>query len=650
VSGRGTAPALVRLSIGAGLIALVALSPALRTAGIQLQPSVPGLLVSAALVGVAASAVIRWRGDRSRLRRWLRQERRLVRGFARWGWVGLIVAALLPLWSHWAMRPPDSLTAYAALLGHIPWKDTRLHLEGALHLLDQGTFGFYSERRPLTAAWLATRLVAGGGSAAVALALQAILLGLALYVLARAVAVRRGPWAALATCGVTLGLIGGSLPTFATEPLGVTLSACALALLLSRGAARRPLYLALGVFALGLALGARPGPQLIVPAVVVWGIAIAPPGTRVRRGGLYLAAALSALVATSSVNALYGAGESSTSSNAAYTLYGLSAGSNYRQFLRDYGEATMRSQGDRVVSRWLYRKAFENVRDRPGDLLRGLTSNLRKFLGKLPANLAPTMSLAPLLSRHPIEDDLPAIPTLGAPLPGLVPLVLATGASLLFLVRTRERSQRLLWVAVTLAVLGSVPIVYGDAGFRGLAVIYPFFGAALGLGLSVRRAPYLRAAPGEERGTVLLAALLPTSLLVLGLSVPGLVRPYWPRPVPAARAGLVPQQEMLVDAQDAPAVAVSHQPRKGLTGTPWLSPADYRRLLAFGGFTDDSGIETLQPPFAVMSVYDFVTRQQYVLVAPLELLRQPTRFVRVVVHRLDTGGKVYQATAVAPSP
>jgi hypothetical protein len=636
-----------RIAVGAGVVCLVALSPPLREAAIQLQPSVPGGIAMLAIVGALTSFAIRWRASRERRQRWLRSERAVAGFLGRWGWVGAILVALLPLWSHWTMRPPDALTAHAALLGHIPWKDTRLHLEGALHLLNAGDFGLYSERRPLTAAWLATRLLASGGDMAVAQVIQAIFFGLALFALGRAVGARLGPWAALATCGVTLGLTAGLLPTFATEPLGATLAACALALLFSRAARSRLGVVAAGVFVLGLALGVRPGPQLLVPAFVAWGIAVARRGTRWRAAALLVAAAIVAVAATGAINALYGKGESSLSARAAYTLYGLSAGSNYRQFLTDYGEATMRAQGDRAVSRWLYQKTLENLRERPGDFAHALTSNLRKFVGKLPSNLAPTMSLGTLFERRSADVDVPADGEGASALFGLLPLTLVTLASIFYLARRREPTQRLFWLAFVLAVLGSVPIVYGDAGFRGLATTYPFFGLALGLGLATRRAAGL-AGGRSDRPATALALGLPLCILAASLCVPGLLRPLWPRPQASARAATVAGEDMVVDMRIAPAVVVSHSPRKGLAGLPWLNPADYRRQLAFAGFVDDAGIENLPPPFVVASVYDFVTQRQYVLIAPLDLLRQPQRFQRLKVEPLGTEGKIYRAQRFEP--
>jgi hypothetical protein len=635
-----------RIAVGASAIACVALSPALREAAIRLQPSLTGLLVTVGLAFGLTSLAIRWQGSRARRRRWLRREHALGRVLARWGWVGAVVLALLPILSHWAMRPPDSVSAFSSFLGHIPWKDSRLHLEGALHLLDQGTFGLYSERRPLTAAWLAARIAVAGNVEA-ALLIQAVFFGLALYALGRVVGVRLGPWAALIVCGVTLGLTAGFLPTYSTEPLGATLAACGLALLFSRAARARASVLAAGVFTLTLALGARPGPQLLVPAFVAWGIARANRGTRVRTALILCASAAFAVGATSTVNALYGKGESGSTAHVAYMLYGLSSGSNYQQFVRDFGAATVREQGDREVARWLYAKILTNLRERPGDFVHALASNLRRFLSKLPSNLASPLSVAPLFSQHPIEAPTPSGPNAAGRLAEIVPFLLALGAGSLYVARRSARGQGLFWLAFALGMLGSVPFVYGDAGFRGLAVSYPFFGLALGLGLATRQPSLGPTGRRGERAALRLAWILPLVILVSGLAVPAAAKRHWPRPAAATLSNCTPHVDFVIDMQLAPAVVVSRSPRKGLAERPWLTPAEYQGLLAYGAFSDDAGIENLAPPFAVASVYDFVTQQQYVLIAPLEALRQPSRFVALKVEPLGTGGKIYRALSTA---
>ena len=298
---------VLTIAAGSAAIVAVALSPPLREALIAVEPLLATVRFFAALIGAGLAWHARRRkGER---RGWRRSEALVGRFLDRWGWALAILAMLAPLWSHWALRPPGGTTALAALLGYLPWSDALGHFEGGVRLLCDGAFGPYSERRPLNAAWLAVRLAAGGGSLPVALVSQAAILGLVAYVLCRVVGLRFGLWPALAVFALVQGLARDGIPTAATEPLGITLACAALTLLLARRTTSRLGWMALGLFALDVALNARPGPQLLLLAVLLWGVWL------FRKQWLRAAIALLAVctlsaAATHALNKLYGAGQS----------------------------------------------------------------------------------------------------------------------------------------------------------------------------------------------------------------------------------------------------------------------------------------------------------------------------------------------------
>jgi hypothetical protein len=636
---------LPRILVGAAALLAVALSPPLRDSVVALEPGAAGVLYFAALAGAGTAACAHWL-RRPRLQRRVRNaERQLSRLLARWGWVAAILLCLAPVWSALELRPPDETAAFSSLLGHVPWRDGRRHLEGGLRLLDAGSFGAFSERRPLTAAWLAVRLAVGGDPAA-ALGSQAVLLGLAVYLLGVVIGRRFGLWSALAICGVVHGLIRGLVPTFVTEPLGVTLACLALALLLSRAALARLPQLAAGVFVLGVALGARPGPQLLLPAVAAWGLWVHRARWRAAAVWLGGAAAL-AVLSPWILNGLYGSGEGSFSAYPAYTFYGLTQGGNFRQVRADFGDDTAASVEERRIAGTLYEKGFASLRAHPRRLLGALRTNLVKFATRLPSNLAPAVSLGPLFARHPIEDP-DALPWQGFDRLARAAILLGALAFLAALWRASHAPERAFWLAAAVGLLASVPFVYGDAGFRGLAVAYPFLAGALALGFARRREVAPSAIAASER--LALSAIWAFAGLVLlaSLAGPPLARSVWRRPAPELLQSLTAGQDLVVDVETTPMVVVSSTRRDSLGHRPWLTREDYARLLAYAGFADDAHLESLAPPFAFCSTYDFVTRRQYVLIAPLSLARADHGFVRLRVEALGTGGKIYRATALQP--
>src|SRR5207245_1720709 len=167
-----------------------------------------------------------------------------------------------------------------------------------------GRFGGFSERRPLHAAWLAVRLGLTGGYLQPALVLQAVLVGLAAWLAARAVGRRFGLGAGLAAFALIFGLSDDYLPAVVTEPLGIALASLALVALLARGVLDRLATAVAGVFLLGVALQARPGSQLVLPLVVAWVLVVHRRRFRIAAGALAAVLAVG-VVHSSALNALY---------------------------------------------------------------------------------------------------------------------------------------------------------------------------------------------------------------------------------------------------------------------------------------------------------------------------------------------------------
>jgi hypothetical protein len=353
------------------------------------------------------------------------------------------------------------------------------------------------------------------------------------------------------------------------------------------------------------------------------------------------------------LNELYGAGQSSFWSYPAYTLYGLTRDSNYKQAQHDYHAQIAQLSSEREVASFLYARALDALRREPGLFARALMDNELKFLQKLGANLSRIVTIRAFFATT-VERARPSVPERRANVIFGLPLLLAAAsASLLRIVRTKDHGERLFWIAAGGGILGSVPLVYGDAGFRGLAVAYPFFALFLALGLGRRRralrslaaeVPFIRAAVAMTVGIVLLALL-----------VPGIAHGFWPQPGADQRAGLRPGVTMLVDIARSPAVLVSRSPRANLQGVPWIDERQYAEFLDLAEAPRDTGLYALKLPFSLATVYDYVSRRAYLLAGPVDLLRQPG-FVRVDVEAIGNTGAIVRDTrlalgadAVAPS-
>jgi hypothetical protein len=589
--------------------------PPLREALVALEPLAAPVLFVAALA-FAANGLVR----PSRWRR--RAELRCARWLGRWGWAAAMLLFLCPVWAHWSLRPPGAAAAFGALFGHVPWSDMNQHYEGALRLLDDGRFGPFSERRPIGAALLAVRLALSGGSLRAALLVNAALCGVCAFLLARTVALRRGLWAGLGTFAIVLGLARDFLPTTATEPLGIALACLALAILLAPIARRSLLWAALGLLALDTSLRARPGAQLLVPALMLWVLWLFR-----RRGaaalGAVAAVALAGSLSTSALNALYGSGQATFTTYPAYTLYGLSRYSNWTQARADFGDALDRMGGEKQVAAFLYDRTLENVRRSPGVFLRALRRNLTRFAGKLPGNLARAVTLRGLVEGNlepPTGEDYARDVRLGAPL-----LIVGALAWLAYLWRAAP-VDRFFWLAATLGLLASVPLVYGDAGFRGLAPAYPFMAVALAIGFSRRDRPPPE--PRWQQRLVVAPAVVLVALVALAVAGPALARTTAPRPSAAVLARAEPGALVLLPER-ATAVVVSSLRRDPFARVARIERREFLRLLEWAALEAPhrAPLEAARTPFAVVSAYDYAARKQALLLAPVEMLREPSVYV-----------------------
>ncbi len=597
------------LAAGIAIASVCLVAPA-RAALVAIEPAVPSVLFVCAIAWFVTGLALRGRSRR----RLARTEGLALRALDRWGWALAVLAFVAPLLAAWDLRPSSGNAAFAALFGRIPWGDAHGHFEGAQRLLADGAFSFFSGRRPLNAAWLAVRLGLGGGRLEAALFAQAVLLGLAVFAAARAIALRRGLAPALAFFALVLGLTSDYLPSAATEPLGITLACASLAVMWTPGARGRLVPALVGLWLLDLALQARPGAQFLLPCFGLWVVWTCRARWRAALAGVALVAAAGALT-SAALNALYGTSDSSASSAGAYPFYGLVSGSNYRQIREDLGEELARLPDEKARTRLIYRRGWERFRAEPGTAFLTLGRNLRKFVGKAPPVLYGVVSPQALV-LSPWERALPAPEVLARDrFWGRALLGVALAALLRYLWRA-DAGERLFWLAATSGIVLSAPVVYGDAGLRGLGASFPLLAGLLGIGLGrgPRRPREARAIESQVQRVLAWGA---AGLLVIALAGPAIAHAAVPRPGGDALASPAPDT-LVVWLHHAPAILVSTRPRPDVDA-PALPRRQYERHLELANVSA-SGFDRPDPPFALVSAYDRVSRRQRVLVVAPEAL------------------------------
>ena len=620
-----------RLLLGSSAVAIVAVAPPLREALAALEPALaPGLFALALLMSLAERAVGRPSSGSAGSRR--TGSSRALRVLGRWGWVAAILLCLAPLYAHWSFWPPSRIAAFASMFAELPWADAQGHYEGARRLLGDGVFGAFSERRPINACWLALNLTLAGGRLDVALGLQALVVGLALWLASRAVALRYGLWPSVAFFAANLALVRDYLPTVSTEPLGVAVSSLALGLLTLRGASTDPKLFGVALLAISVALAARPGPQFVLPALLLYGLFFFFERARWRTAvGLILVALVGGAHA-GALNTLYGAGEGSLTAYPAYTLYGLTRASDYTAVKEELLAELPASATEGQIAEVAYARAFAKLRSEPGTFLRGLSSNFRKALGKVPMNVSRALSPRWLVVPR-AERILPSREETRADRYAALPLLLVAGVGWLAALRRAPFAERAFWATFGVGLLASVPFVFGDAGFRGLAVAYPAIALLLAVGVASRRLPATQAMRRRERQLALESGTLVSLLVGVTLMAPALIRGE--RTPPRTGAGASTARAVV---ENAPAVIVAHRPVE-LSHVPTIRR---HAMLTWIRWSSDDRFRVLDDvrlPFAIFAIYDTESQRVRSVVGSPGVLRA-AGLVELELEPLDPDGRL----------
>lgn len=378
--------------------------------------------------------------------------------------IGAFVLPVLGLWF-------SGIGTSAVAGGFLPWSDAGDYYYNAQRLLEGHPLTEFSARRVLFVGMLATLLEAGGRNLQLVLVAMAVITGIAGYIGARGLQRTHGPLAATILVVALFLYYRRIAGTTLTENLGFPLGVVAFAVLWNAAGRRSMPQGIWGLFLLAMALNARTGPFLVLPAVLVWLILavgrkptdwwrIAAPGTA--------AIAVSFLVVWALVKAL-GVPEAHALSDYPNTLYGIAVGGKrWFQIYIDHPE--MAALTGPEFSRRALELAWEAVKANPA--------------APVVATLKAYLDFVVLRGPFHFIDPLP---------PGVenVAYRLALSGlsiwSFLRLTRLRQDPYASLILAAVLGVLASVPFVppQDSDRLRIYAAAVPFFAAMIGVGCSL---------------------------------------------------------------------------------------------------------------------------------------------------------------------
>jgi hypothetical protein len=283
---------------------------------------------------------------------------------------GSVIAYLVQLFGSWERGGSSFFT----IGGVVPWSDAYAYFGGAQRLLFDGRLDGFNSRRPLHAAFLASELAFANLDLRKVLVIQAILLGVASYLAARAVARDLGPLAGLALFAGIYGFARVGVHTVMSETMGVALGALAFAALWSTLRRPSPWRVAGGLFLLALAFNFRSGPVLLLltlPVAFAW---LLRGSGRVnwRVLGLSAAAIIIAVAANYVAIFTFHGDRQNLNSAANYWVYGMARGFpgwssqpvSWYQIYEDHPEIIEMSEAER--NRFVAARARDELRSHPG--------------------------------------------------------------------------------------------------------------------------------------------------------------------------------------------------------------------------------------------------------------------------------------------
>jgi hypothetical protein len=537
--------------------------------------------------------------------------------------IATLLCILFATWS--SSRPIWDWTSseYALLLGRIPFNDASGWFGGAVTLPNGELLNEFTARRPVYVALRAGEWLLAGKNYQISLCIHALLCAGGIVGLVMTIWRFFGPASALLSWSGLTWYSAGTIGSYQSECLGLT-CACVSAALLIRGVCTGRLHPSLwGAFFMGIAWLVRPGPVgLLAAPLLVTLLAAHSRWSRRVAGTVAVATSLAIpLVGATVLHAWAAKPGTLQNDNGSHTVLGLATGTSWKEantrFLAADPERAKLSAKELAELR--YMAAARAVVENPLPALKLAWQNLEG-------------GTKWLFITMPASAWLPWV----SPSVAKVTLWLCVGLALIRMalwIRTQPQLAVCTGVPALVGTL-SLPLIWGDGGVRGVAMLAPF--ALIWLSSCVafdrRKASDSNAALDAGPGEWLPSALTATAVLTCGLV--GVVAFATNRATERR-----PATDITIRLTHDPAVLVSDtsSPR-GLWGPPACSRAE--ALAVTQGFTAlHKSLETAILPALVTTPTGFGAAYLIEGFAPSDLHKQI-----VVISRIRNPHGVWQVT------
>ncbi|MGE5379045.1 MAG: hypothetical protein ACM3XO_28640 [Bacteroidota bacterium] len=375
-------------------------------------------------------------------------------GYIRLG--SILIAFLLPLLRLW--QTADS--TWNIVLGLLPWADATEYYFDANRLLQGGLFSAFSGRRPFFASFLTAVLQLSHQDLQIVLLMFTILNGLVVFLFVEEVHNEFGPVSAITGLYLAQLFYRPFAGTTLTEQLGYPAGLLALIVLLRGVRAQKMGLFALGLMLLTYALMVRAGAFIVLPVLVVFAVLQFAQNLRqsLKVCLLMLAAVAIPVFFSAWLERTVAAPNAVEFANFADTLYGQARGGlRWTQAAIEHPE--LASMPEPARSQYLYRLAFQEIKDHPSGLVQGALKAWLDFLRPGPWGAFGFLA--------------PGNRTIDFMLQLLAVLVFLAGIWLLWMNRARPLSKLMLafWVGIFLSIPFLPPIDAGVRPYTGTAAL-----------------------------------------------------------------------------------------------------------------------------------------------------------------------------------
>jgi len=547
--------------------------------------------------------------------------------------------ASLPLFICWSTS-----SYYQNNIGGLyPIMDAQMYYAGAEKIAQSGTLDAWNQRRPMHVLFLTFRQLVTDFDYRSTLILQALLLGLSASLAALALQRTHGKIAGIVLFGVILAFSTFFLPDNLTESLGISFGCLSFALVWYGIANKQEIPFQAGVLFLTLALMARAGPMLILPAIIVYA------GYVFRKNGIFnrIASVISFLVISLGIlfNMLlvwiFGDGQGMAFGNYAPTIYGLAAGGKgWQQYMIDF-PIQVQNLPEGQLDLFLYQKSWELISGNP---IQFVFTVLNGFI---------TEPLRGIYQLYFFLTERQNLSYFNPTLFFLIVFLILIGVIFYF----KDTKNKLIGFLLTAIIAGTyltLPFYFVDGGIRTLAAIFPYMALVVVLGtIGWRQSDYIEKSFKytslgswfDAKVPLLIGIFLIISIIATPLIGP-LVSPVLLHPPKSTVSAVCPYDEkgflMRVDS-GIPYIELLNDSDTRHTFAPYVKAEDFTAdptfMNMYTKYFDLNFPGDKTKPQLILG-YDLVSKSSYYILAPNDFVGNNRRYVSFCAIYTNTSGLV----------